>query len=137
MPADVVQNLLISAVLVQSPRQEQIEIIAVDAELRGVVRVKFPGFRESLDDVGGLGGLVQDFNNDWSRVCVGNDRVEVCDFIDLPIKSRRVAGTGWCACDHAKENLFSAPMNMGIAEINADCVLDAVGAEAGLAREVE
>ena len=64
-------------------------------------------------------------------------RIQVGQFIKLPeeiIGRRRIGGrTG----HHAEENFFPAPMNLRIAHVNADAVLDAVRAEAGFAREID
>ena len=56
MAADVVQNLFVAAVLVKRPRQEEVEIVAVHAELRRVVRIEFSRFRKGFDDVRRLRG---------------------------------------------------------------------------------
>ena len=63
MTTDVVEHLLVAAVLIQSPGQEDIEVVSVHPELGGVIGVKFSRLGESVDNVGRLRGRAGGFED--------------------------------------------------------------------------
>ena len=124
------------------PGNGRMTFVFVESEVKAVV-----GFVAHEDDssVGGVagrdvvavGGLVRNFDDLRSGVGVGDDSVKVDDFVELPMELCGVAGACGRADDHAEENFFAIPMNRGIADIDADAVLDAAGAETGRFGEID
>ena len=96
----------------------------------------FPIRRVAGRDVVAVRRLAGNFHDDWRRVRVCDDEVEVGEFVKLPEKFRRIRRVCRRTDDHAEQNFFTEPVDVRVAHVNADAVLDAVRAVAGLAREV-
>src|ERR1019366_5784540 len=84
-----------------------------------------------------IGRLIRHRQDDRRQVRVGDDGVQIGKFVYLPEENIRVRCVGWCADHHAEQDLFPAPMNRRIAHVNANAMLDSIGAISGLTREID
>src|SRR3954471_9319240 len=94
-------------------------LVFVEADVHAVVWLVAHEDDSSVGGVAGsdvvaVGGLVGDFDDDGRCICVGNDGVEVSEFVELPVEGGGVGGACGRADGHAEQNFFAAPMDGGI-----------------------